>query len=253
MTADMVPLIDGDMYRRLESKRREISTASIGDVARVFVPVGAAPTVASPDSPRVLFVGKATSGYGEPALASFEGAKRRDEEVVREYLPNGRTAFWQFGRKILRQTLRLCAIPAADSELPSFCGWSNLAKIGDLSGNPPPKSVEMQKELCVEALRSEIAFFKPTAVIAVPQNFAQHEIMEPVFGEDDKWYFDTPGKDRVAYQIHKEFETLVIWTNHPQGMSPPGTRALVQEFAAELIVGAMRGRPLPPGAIEPPP
>jgi hypothetical protein len=111
----------------------------------------------------------------------------------------------------------------------------------------------MQKELCIEALRSEITFFRPTAVIAVPQNFAQREIMEPVFGGDDRWYFDTPSKDRVAYQIHDEFKTLVIWTNHPQGMSPPGTRALVQNFAAELIVGMLRGQPLPAGAIEPRP
>jgi hypothetical protein len=134
--ANLVPLIDADMHRRLQARRAEIEAAGIGNAARVFVPVGAAPvpSAASHGAPRVLFVGKATSGYGEPALASFEGARRRDEEVVREFLPSGRTAFWQFGREVLRQTLRLCAMDAPDSELPSFCGWSNLAKIGDLFG-----------------------------------------------------------------------------------------------------------------------
>jgi hypothetical protein len=250
---ELVPLIDRDMHGRLVVLRSEIKAAGIGHVSRVFVPVSAAPAATSPTNPRVLFVGKATSGYGERALASFDGARRRDDEIVRDWLPNGCSPFWQFAREILRQTLRSLDITVADSELPSFCGWSNLAKIGDTRANPPPESIEIQKMLCVEVLRSEIAFFKPTAVVAVPQNYAQQKIMEPVFGDETTWHFDTAERDRVAYRFHGGLGTLVIWANHPQGMRPSGTRAIVQKFAADLIVGAVRGVNLRPGVIQPRP
>jgi hypothetical protein len=172
---DLVPLIDRDMHGRLDTLRAEMKSAGIKHVARVFVPVGADPSLAPSVVPRVLFVGKATSGWGGPSLATFDDSARRAEEIVREWLPNGGSPFWQFAREILRQALRSLDITAADSELPSFFGWSNLAKIGDTRNNPPPESVEIQKQLCLEALRSEIAFFKPTAVVAVPQNYAQQE------------------------------------------------------------------------------
>jgi hypothetical protein len=248
--ADMVPLIDRDMYGRLDALRFEIKAAGIGHVSSVFVPVGVAEAELISPAPRVLFVGKATRDWGE-SLGSFDSSKHRAEEVVNDWLPNGRSAFWQFAREILRQTLQRCEISPSDSELPSFCGWSNLAKIGDLYGNPPPQSVEIQKELCIEALRSEIAFFRPTAVVLVPQTYAQQAILQPIFGNDDTWHFDTADKGRVAYQFHEGLKTLAIWTNHPQGMGPSGTRALVQTFAADLIAGAMKGMALPPGVIQP--
>jgi hypothetical protein len=77
--------------------------------------------------------------------------------------------------------------------------------------------------------------------------------MEPVFGAEATWHFDTAEKDRVAYRFHGGLGTVVIWANHPQGMRPSGTRATVQTFAANLIVGAIRGLPLPPGVIRPQP
>ena len=99
-----------------------------------------------------------------------------------------------------------------------------------------------------------MACFKPTAVVVVAQNYAQSEITYPVFGpDDDVWRFDTPGKDRVAFKFHDDLKTTVIWTNHPQGMRPAGTRALVQTFVADLIVRAMRGVALPASVIQPRP
>ena len=246
--AKLVPLIDREMYERLDALRAEMRAARVGQVARVFVPVGVEPNASAPSpAPRVLVVGRAARDWAAPSLGTFDGSARGAADCVRDYLQNGWTPFWQFPRAILRQTLAALGIEAADGELHGFFGWSELAKLGDRWSNPSDESLAIQKRLCVQALRSEIKRFKPTAVVVTTGDYAKQEIMEPVFGVEAEWHFDTPDKDRIAYRFHDELKTLVVWTNHPErrGMVK-GERAIVQAFAAKLIAGAMKGEELPP-------
>src|SRR6266542_379203 len=114
--SELVPLIDRDMYTRFEAARSEIEVAGTGHVSRVFVPVGVAPTSAPSTFPRVLFVGKATRDWGDEPFASFDGSKGGAEDVIRYWLPTGRrSAFWQFARQILCQTLQQCEIPFSEN------------------------------------------------------------------------------------------------------------------------------------------
>lgn len=210
----------------------------IGKPAKVLVPVGARPATCDRPVPRVLFVGKAARGWAEKKLDSFDGSRSLAEEVVHDFLPKGRAAFWQFVREVLRQTLHSCKIEARDTELPFYCGWSNLVKIGETcSGYSPPgdESIHRQKSLCIQALRMEIKRFRPTAVVLTTQDYAKHEIVFPLFGGDNgTWNSNAPQQD-VAFKFHNDLNTTVIWTNHPQGMRPAGTRARVQSLVADLV------------------
>jgi hypothetical protein len=246
----MVALIDPAMYGRFKALRARMLEDKIGKPAKVLVPIGASPATSGRPTPRVLFVGKATSGWTEERLDSFDGSRSRAEDVVRDLLPTGGTAFWQFAREVLRQTLHFCEIEAADAELPSYCGWSNLVKIGETcSGYTPPgdESLRRQKSLCIEALRMEIKRIRPTAVVLTTQDYAKYEIVLPLFG-GAMWRFDTPQQDSVAFKFHTGFNTTLIWTNHPQGMRPPGSRARVQSLVADLIARTVLGRSLPRSA-----
>lgn len=248
---DLVPLIDRQMHERLDTLRAGMRAARIGEVARVFVPVGAEPNAsAQSPAPRMLFVGRAARDWTSYSLATFDGSARGALATVKEYLPNGGTPIWQFWGAILRQTLAALGIEPSHGELHGFSGWSNLAKVAERWANPRYEFVEIQKHLCVEALRAEIALFRPTAVVVTTGNYAQQQILEPVFGVDG-WHFDTPEGDRVAYRFHDGLKTLVVWTNYPLGRGMrPGERAIAQKLAVKLIVGAMQGRELPPGAIQ---
>ena len=178
-------------------------------------------------------------------MATYEGATAAAITLL-EDLPRGKWAFWQFARAIARKVLAETGGDASDGALTSHCGWSNLAKVGDTLGNPSPESLAIQAPLCVEALRAEIALFKPTGIVITATNFAQAEIIEPVFGGE--WSQNRPDADRIAYKLDPKSGAAVVWTNHPQRMAPAGTRASVQADAAGLIVQAIRGELLSPSA-----
>ncbi len=242
----LTALMDEDTHAKFQALRRDIKEACGDRVAQVFVPVGADAPPQPSGAPRLLFIGKATRDFSQPDLASFEGARASAVGHL-SALPQGVSAFWQFARAIAREVLRQTGGDASDGALAAHCGWSNLAKIGDIYDNPGPASLAIQAPLCVEALRAEIARFKPTGIVIAATNFAQREIIEPVFGDD--WSQDVPDADRIAYKLDARSGAAVVWTNHPQGMTPEGMRALVQTSAAELIVQAMRGEPLPRSAV----
>lgn len=248
-TIKTMALIDCALYEKFRALRKQMVGDGIGGLAKVFIPVGAAaPARLNRTAPRVLFVGKATSGWNEERLDSFDGSKKQAEDILKEWGPRPRKAFWEFSRAVLRQALRSCNIEADDVELASFSGWSNLVLIGDTGSYSPPKgrALDRQKELCIVALRAEIIRFRPTAVVLVSNDYAMHQIAHPVFGGNDgTWSFDTPQQSSVAWKFHPDLETTVVWTNHPQGMRPPGTRARVQERVADVVARATQGRSLP--------
>jgi len=238
----MEALIGHALYDRLVALRQKMIDSETGSPAQVFVPVGTPFPDRRLPMPRILYVGKATRGFEEADLGDFCGAVAGACKVIDEWLLPGRSAFWQFIRAVLEQLAAQCNQPAEAKLLEHF-GWSNLAKIGDLDGNPDSGSLRIQKDLCLEALAAEIAAFQPTAVVLATTNYAQEEVVFPLFGRDD-WRFDTPDRDRVAYKQHSRFG-LVVWTNHPQGMRPSGTRAIVQKFVADLTIKHWRGEQLP--------
>ena len=238
----MRPLIDERLYERLVECRHRMIDGKVGRPANVFVPVGASDPGSPPGVPRVLYVGRATRDFGASHLDGFSGAAAGASRVVDEWFMRGGSGFWQFIRAILKRIAEDCGQPG--EALPARLAWSNLAKIGNLTGNPGGRSLREQQELCIEALTMEIEAFKPTAILIATTNYAEKEVVFPLFG-DEGWSFDTPEEDRIAYKQHPTFG-LIAYTNHPQGMRPAGTRSAVQEFVADLIMMQWRGQPLPP-------
>jgi len=194
-------------------------------VAHTFVPV-ARRGVCRP----ILFVGRATRGWSEDEVATFEGA-----HAVAERLLIGVEAGkhkWPF----FWQTLQIATGVTREEEPPPIA-WSNLVKIGVPAGNPSAALVQAQRELCAEQLRHEIAQIKPRAVVLMVRNYGQ-EILEDVFGAEG-WMQDLPTEDRVASKLCGELP--VIWTNHPQAPGGKGYRKSSCELALRIIGGDWSG------------
>lgn len=232
-------LFDEAMYTRLQELR-----SGIEDPAEVFVPVGAEVSQGSAAKVRLLFIGKATRDFTEDSLVTFAGARDRAIELLKA-MPRSPSPFFQFARDTTREVLLGMGLDASDSLLASHCGWSNLAKIGARTGNSSSQSLARQAPLCISALQAEITAFKPSGIILTNTNFAEHEILRPVFGEG--WHQSRTAMDGVAWKLDESNGVPVVWTNHPQGMQPAGSRAEAKSLAVKLIVAAMQGKPLPPG------
>lgn len=98
-------------------------------------------------------------------------------------------------------------------------GWSNLVKINSVNIASPPGTeiIAAQAPLCVEALRGEVRVFRSHATVLLSGNYAQDEILLPVFGPAELFQNNVEAEDRVAIRNHPEFGP-VISANHPQAM-----------------------------------
>lgn len=225
----MVPLIGRDLYDRLRATRASLPERGVSNVAQVFVPVGPAEEASGAASLRVLFVGRATRGFDEEALSSYEGAARRAEELVMQvYVPDGTAPqpsdFWRFARNVLRAALDSLR-EAGSSRFSDHLGWSNLAKIGDTKGNATPLSLSVQRELCHEALRSEIAVMNPHAMVLATGKYAEEEVLAPVFGSQG-WKWEQTGRAEWRWKAADPLCPLVFRTEHPQGKHDMGDTAI---------------------------
>jgi hypothetical protein len=235
----MIPLINRARYQTLLDIRSAMNEKGLTDLASVFVPVG---TVAPPDqSFRVLFIGRATRGYDNVKL-EYESARDVGEQVVQRHLPKGTWPFWHFARAVLRQATRVLGVldsRAPDDALPQYAGWSNLAKIGVIDGNPTGNILRHQAPVCVQALRDEIRMMKPTAVVVSTGFFAHKEIFIPVFGDlEAGWFQDVPDWDRVAFRRVPALDTTVIWTDHPHTLRLNGVASEAAISTASVIVAS---------------
>ena len=217
----MRPLVDRDMYDRLRALRDGMPEQGVSNVAHVFVPVGPVGDAfgASP-ALRVLFVVRATRGFDEERVSTYEGAAARAAELVTEtYLSDegspAQSDFWRFARNVLGAALDGSGSQGGD-RLADHVGWSNLAKIGNTKGNATPDSLSIQKGLCREALRLEMAAIKPQAVVLTTGDYAEEEVLLPVFGMDG-WTEERTGRAAWRWKAGEPFCPLVVRTHHPQG------------------------------------
>ena len=228
----MRPLMTPNMHARLAALHDEIASAD-GKAAQVFVPVG-------PDrdgnKPVILFVGQTTSGWAEEERAEF--ARSWQDAAALVAAPPSKSGFWQVVRQITAGVAAELGLAGPDGRLDDLIAWSNVVKVGHPDRNPDEPSWKVQADLCVEQLRQEIEELKPVATVLLTRNFAQREVVEPVFGADG-WSFDTEGQDRVAYRTAP---STVVWMNHPRNMGASGYRRASVDLAIRLIVEAARAR-----------
>lgn len=217
----------------------------------MFVPVGPAPNSVPV---RLLFIGRATRDYSQDCVNTYERAITRDEEIVHAYLLGRKAPFWQFIEDVAEGARQVIVPSFPRDRRHELVGWSNLVKIGNMCSNPASEAIKQQAELCIAQLRSELDIMRPHVIILLATNYAEDEILYPVFGRDN-WRWDNQERDRVAFkafQLAPSSGAVVIWTNHPQAMGPIGYRAAATCMTIKLAVGALKGEDLPASQHVPP-
>lgn len=119
------------------------------------------------------------------------------ESEFKRYRNSG---FWRMWKKLKRKT-----------EAPVI--WSNAAKIGALTGNPPWKAVDAQAELAICTLHAEIDEYKPQMLIFVTGYFARHEIVAPFLGLPKE--IEKDGHGLIYTRKRNRDKPAILWTGHP--------------------------------------
>jgi hypothetical protein len=156
----------------------------------------------------ILLVGKATAGpwCKEEFLSNSDrpltermqerrGATRCHLEKMHKY-PS--SAFWRFWTEL--------------HQFSSSVIWTNLAKIGVVSGNPVGDCLEMQSQLAIETLHAEIEEYRPRLIV-ITGEYATNEILYQIWPKND-W----EGARHPEYCWIRKTSSgpSVLWVDHPE-------------------------------------
>jgi hypothetical protein len=158
----------------------------------------------------ILLVGKATdkdwkmdSFVACAREKQLEERRRASRGFLAEMSQKPKSEFWRF-----LQHLGEIGLPVI---------WTNLVKIGVISGNPRGWYLEAQHELAVNTLRAEIAEYKPALVVLVTSDFAKDQIIYRIW---PKKTWRISGYDGTCWIKKDGNKPPVLWTDHPQGKAP---------------------------------
>ena len=171
----------------------------------------------------VMLVGKATSGKNtldnEDVKEKYdlEAVKLRVGAVIEEVILGvERSPFMRFA-----QSLSAAISTETGEDFGSFENliWTNIAKIGVISGNPSGAYFNAQMELAVETLAAEVDYYKPSLVVtstawfgygplrrAIPEMWDDHPNHSDRKDEKQNWWVYPAKGERPAF----------LWTKHPQ-------------------------------------
>lgn len=162
---------------------------------------------------RILFVGKATNGPWEPT--PFHARLRASEEAAiverltlnRSFVEGSfRSHFWSLFRRLGKLN--------PEEGLNSII-WTNIAKIGTQTGNPPRLLLSVQADLAERTLRTEIEEYRPTLVIFVAANFGDQIVNRAIGVPKNAW--KSSGKrdhDEDVWWVRGT--PSYLWTRHPE-------------------------------------
>lgn len=179
----------------------------------------------------VLYVGRATAGGWEQRWATKAGRRRETEDFMANTVVPGRggSAFWRFAKTLTE----IAASTGGVQPLPyqNFI-WSNLAKIGTLSGNPDGKYFEVQRDLALRTLQAEISVYRAALIVFVTGGYQRNLVYETTLSETE-WRKDD---EESGYWWHPATQRLpaLLWTDHPQG-KPLGKLTVWADKARKLL------------------
>jgi hypothetical protein len=218
----------------------ENDPGNIGSSAYPFVPVSGT----GGDLPyRFLIIGQAPRDWGDDVHGKFEGSASEAGKALQEQLvrPNG--AFWVFVSKFISRTLNLLGHQCEATDIYKYVAWSNLAKICENRGNPSPKLLKLQAELCVRQLAYETQQYRPHVILVATGNWGDNEVLYPVFGRE---WPHLPGNIHVqsaTVSVGNDGKVPAIWVNHPRNLAERGITHddilnLTTKIAADALITA---------------
>jgi hypothetical protein len=198
---------------------------------------------------RILYVGKATNlDYERRSFEESRGALT--DERIKERLDLAKSiflsrvgrqgpSFWGLANELS------AAVDPGCHDLANVA-WSNVCKIGAISGIPNSESIARQSSLALETLRSEIKHFQPSVVVIVSGGFAQKEVtLKALDAENIKiWRKSEEEENKKVDNVWWLIDPLpVIWMRHPRS-SAVSLRDYAKEKAVQLTAGARTGESL---------
>ena len=196
-----------------------------------------------PESPgTVLLVGKATAGrntLGGAAVRdtyNVETVKLRTLAVIEEVLlKEYGSSWWRFARRLSENVARATA-----QECSPFSNlvWTNLIKIGVVSGNPSAAYIRPQAELAENTLLAEAAFYRP-ALMVLSTGFYRFGLMCRILR---RLVGDAPNTEaqKRGWWTHAgdEGRPAILWTGHPQAKRT----AITEEWLAQAYSLSQTGK-----------
>jgi hypothetical protein len=167
----------------------------------------------------VLFVGKATdrnyflsdfeNDLSVSDEAAIEGRIGCNRKLVENDQPS--TAFWNLFAAL--------SVAADNGEEFENMIWTNICKIGPLSGPPTDLLLNRQKELAIKTLQIEIEEYSPSLVVFVSGKYASDVVIAVTKKAESEWVkSDTPGFDSGVWWLKSLSPNIpsFLWTMHPQ-------------------------------------
>ncbi len=139
--------------------------------------------------------------------------------------------FWHFAHQISRKIDPKCTGL-------SNIAWSNLRRIGSISGNPNHDLSPEEHQLYVTLLKEEIRDLRPSVVVFVTSQYGEN-ILNNVLVQGAKWKKsenDRPLKIPDVWWLEPHnVQPAFVWMRHPQG-----AKKAVLEYASDRIAKLSR-------------
>lgn len=212
-----------DLAKRLD---RENSSCSCDGV---FVPrVGK--LYGEKDAPRIMFVGKATAGWGGDSKSLEDDWQATENFYDKLYNGEYKSQFWYYIRGLTREIYKEVGLNyendiqwAVDRVI-----WSNLMKIGVNGSQPYGRLASEQRPMMKRILAYEMHNLRPDAIILCTNDY-EAKLVEEVFGAQNAETIAYVGSDPIDSTLVEEIDAKLYWTRHPQGWAKNEAERIIAE------------------------
>ncbi len=188
-----------DTWQRWEKRWMELASTGRWDLAGLFrghegPGFREAPT-------KVLYLGKATAGPFDT------------EDASEKAFGCNSGPFWSFAKRLSR-------LAKGNPEELGRIAWSNLCKIGTVTGNPDNALVNAQAELAVETLRQEWVELEPTLIVCVAMGYQEQLVYQAlgVTQDHEDGFEEVPCNGSSLWRRPAlDGMPAFLWMKHPQG------------------------------------
>jgi hypothetical protein len=216
-------------FRKLQKRhRRQIAAPFLSVKPRHYDPT---------KIPSILYVGKATQGRWflekfRKSVSVNEWSKRTRECMDESVKTN--SGFLRFARRLSAATSKRVG---HQGEPLSNLIWTNLCKIGTLSGNPDRSLRDAQHDLAIETLRREIRTYKPKLIVFATGDYGAGggDLLDGLVGTAKNSWDSKQEKKGYWWRPAKGEMPALLWIYHPERKPERELRVWLQKACALLL------------------